>query len=165
MALGFRPHTFGDRKNTLDRKKGALPWWISLILVHVTTPHCCLGPRIPKAPGRFRKVSFAWHRGPGKPGQETAERGTGFCLCFSMLTLQSHSHSIPLPPVYLSVEDPHHCLSAHPYSTPTSLGTGQNLGTGYLLALVLVCTSCLLHSSAPSVKRRCVSRPTSQWVS
>lgn len=30
VALSFRPHTFGDRKNTLDRKKGALPWWISL---------------------------------------------------------------------------------------------------------------------------------------
>lgn len=25
VALGFRPHTFGDRKNRLDRKKGALP--------------------------------------------------------------------------------------------------------------------------------------------
>lgn len=77
VALGFCPHTFGHRKNTLDRKKGALPWWMSL-----THCPCCHSPllletRMPKAPGRFRKVSFALHGGPGTPGQGTFERSHG----------------------------------------------------------------------------------------
>lgn len=43
VALGFCPHTFGDRKNTLDRKKGALPWWISLIHCPCCHPPLLLG--------------------------------------------------------------------------------------------------------------------------
>lgn len=77
VALGFRPHTFGDRKNTLDRKKGALPWWISLTLCPCCHSPLLLGTRIPKAPWRFRKVSFALHGGSGTPGQGTFERSHG----------------------------------------------------------------------------------------
>lgn len=161
VALGFRPHTFGDRKNTLDRKKGALPWWISL----THCPCCQLSivawdPEFPRLHGDFGRSPSPYTEVQGRQAREHLSEATGLlsflfdanspspshlptCLWKTHVTLCLLTRILPLP----QPEQPGHWLC-------------------YLLALGLGCTSCLLHTSAPSsAKQRCVSTLTSQGVS